>query len=179
MIALGIDPGFAFVGFGVVQLTNTSSRVLHHETFKTTTKVSDELRMDAIADRVGDVIERFNPDAIGYENQSGVEVAMQREGEGTNVSSRRVHEVCGIIRCAARYYELPCYCLAISTIKVAVLGKGGGRAKKPQVKAAVRMIFGVAGCSEHAADGIAISVATTRAHRAHLLSLRRSSAFIH
>ncbi len=183
MIAVGFDPGFAFLGCGVVESTAATTRVLHHETFKTTSKDSTDARLDAIADYVGDILEQFKPHVIGYENQAGVEVGMQRlrddEGKGgTNYSSRRVHEVSGIIRCGARFYALPCYCLAPNTIKLAVLGKGGGRAKKQQMKDAVRRMFQVV-ASEHAADAIGIGIGALRAHRHAMLSLNRSKALIH
>jgi crossover junction endodeoxyribonuclease RuvC len=185
VIVLGIDPGFAFLGLGVLEVTNNSSRAVFTETFKTTGKRdgSDEARLNLIADRILDMIDDYKPAIIGYENQAGAEVGMQRrarEGEddvGTNYSSRRVHEVSGSIRCAARLFELPCYCLAPSTIKVAVLGKGGGHAKKDRVKLAVQRMFGVA-ASEHAADAIAIAVGAVQAHRRAQLLLRAAKALI-
>lgn len=184
MIAFGVDPGFAFLGLGVLEVTANRTRVLHLDTFTTSSKDADEHRLDRIADYLADMADRYAPDVIGYENQAGVEVGMQRMREadptkaGTNYSSRRVHEVSGIIRCVARMYDLPCYCLAPNTVKVAVLGKGGGRAKKDRVKAAVRAIFRVHG-SEHAADGVAIAVGAVSAHRRHELELRRSCLLIH
>jgi crossover junction endodeoxyribonuclease RuvC len=184
VIAVGFDPGFAFLGCGVVESLASTTRVLHHETFKTTSKESAEARLDAIANYIGDMLEQFKPHVVGYENQATVEVAMQRMQEqnpdkaGTNYSSRRVHEVSGIIRCGACFYQLPCYCLAPNTIKVAVLGKGGGRAKKQRMKDAVRTFFQVV-ASEHAADAIAVSIAAMRAHRHAMLSLNRSRSLIH
>ena len=184
MISVGFDPGFAFLGCGVIESTASTTRVLHHETFKTTSKESAEARLDAIADYIGDILEQFKPHVIGYENQAGVEVGMQRMREkepdkaGSNYSSRRVHEVSGIIRCGARFYNLPCYCLAPNTIKLAVLGKGGGRAKKQRMKDAVRTFFQVV-ASEHAADAIAVGIGAMRAHRHAMLSVNRSRSLIH
>lgn len=184
LVALGIDPGFAFLGLGVLEVTNSSTRVLHHETFTTSAKDESLGRLDAIADRLLDAIDDYAPQLVAYENQAGVEVGMQlmREKEGnaggTNYSSRRVHEVSGIIRGAARAFELPCYCLAPSTIKVALLGKGGGHAPKDRLKQGVRRMLGVVGCSEHAADALAIAIGGVQAHRRVQLLARAHSALI-
>ena len=171
MIIIGIDPGFAFLGVGVIELLPTSTRVVHHETFATRSKDDDTDRLDTIAEHVLDLLEQFEPCALGYENQAGVEVAAHRPlSDGTprdvwtSAASRRVHEVSGIIRCAARCYNLPVYCLAPNTVKVAILGKGGGRKKKAVVKDRVRAIFGIV-CSEHAADALAIAIGTGVRHR--------------
>jgi crossover junction endodeoxyribonuclease RuvC len=183
LIALGVDPGFANLGLGVLEVTNASTRVLLHETFTTSPKHDTPARLNAIADRLLDAIDDYAPALLAYENQAGVEVGMQlmREKEGTagtNYSSRRVHEVSGIIRCAARAFELPCYCLAPSTIKVALLGKGGGHAPKARLKLGVRRMLGVVGCSEHAADALAIAIGGVQAHRRVQLLDRAHHALI-
>lgn len=185
VIFLGVDPGFANLGIGVVELEATRTRCLHHETFGTRRKDDDGDRLDAIAEHLIGVLEQYDIDAVGYENQAGVEVAAHRPREGdetdvwTNVSSRRVHEVCGIIRCAARCFYLPVYCLAPNTVKVSVLGKGGGRAKKDLVKARVRAIFGITHCSEHAADALAVALGTGVRHRRHVATLTEHVSLIH
>jgi len=184
VIIVGIDPGYAFLGIGVIELLPLSTRVVHHETFTTRPKDDDADRLDAIAEHVLDVLEQFEPDALGYENQAGVEVAANRRriGEeivGSNASSRRVHEVSGIIRCAARCFDLPVYCLAPNTVKVAILGKGGARKKKAAVKDRVRTIFGVTGCSEHAADALAIAIGTGVRHRRQVATLAEHAQLIH
>jgi crossover junction endodeoxyribonuclease RuvC len=180
MIALGIDPGFANLGLGVLEVTASSSRCLHHETFKTSPKDTDDHRLERIADRIFDTIDEYKPALLGFEDQAGVEAAIHRDdSEGTNYSSRRVHEVVGIVRAAARFYALPLYRSAPSTVKVAVLGKGGGHAKKARMIEVVSRIFGLHGCSEHGADALAIAVASIRKHRQARAQLKAAAALIH
>jgi len=189
VIVLGIDPGYAHLGIGVVELTPTRTRCVHHETFSTRSRDEVDGRLDAIAEHLFAVIEHYDPDAVGFEDQAYVEVAAHRrkvdaagEENGdvwSNVNSRRVHEVVGIIRCAARFYDLPRYRLAVSSVKVAVLGKGGGRAKKDAVKKRVRLIFGIPACSEHAADALAVAIGTGVRHRHHLATLAEHAQLIH
>jgi crossover junction endodeoxyribonuclease RuvC len=183
MKILGIDPGFAYVGFGLVEFLTLATRVRHHETYRTRTTEDDHARLDAIADHVCDVIERWQPDAIGYEDQAGV-IAGKAIGDEAAVASsgfkaRRLLEVVGIIRAAARFNAVPCYVLAPSTVKVAVLGKGGGRAKKDRVTRAVRTIFGLGKCSEHAADAIATAIGARRKHREAHVQLAAHAHVIH
>jgi crossover junction endodeoxyribonuclease RuvC len=176
---IGIDPGMAFLGLAVLEVKLQSRRLLRLETFASTPKDgTDEERLDRIADRILDAIDTFKPDAIAYENQSGVTAGKEQDGEGarSTASSRRVHEVTGIARCAARLFELPCYVLAPSSVKLAVLGRGGGRASKARVKDAVRTCFGVPRCSEHAADAVAVAVAAARQHHMRALMGRRRGA---
>lgn len=181
MIGLGIDPGFAAVGLGVLSFSATATRVLHHETFRTESrrKGDDAERLSLIADHLLDVIEEYSPAFVAYEDQALVAVGKARQGLPVTMSSQRVHEVSGIIRCAARCYDLPVYCYQPSSVKVGVLGKGGGRAKKARMIEAVRAIFHVQGCSEHVADAIAATVCGAREHR-HLAALtQQHSALMH
>jgi crossover junction endodeoxyribonuclease RuvC len=174
---MGIDPGLAFLGLAVLEASPTARpRVLLLETVASTPKDgTDEERLDAIANRILDAIDKYTPAAIAYENQSGVTAGKERGGSGarSTSSSRRVHEVTGIARCAARLFELPCYVLAPSSVKLAVLGRGGGNASKARVKDAVRMLYGVPRCSEHAADAVAVAVAAARLHYMRALMGKR------
>ena len=186
MIGLGTDPGFAFVGFAVVDFMATSTRVLHHETFRTGSAEADETRLDLIADRLADLVERFNPAFLAYENQAIVEAAKHARRRSdpqaelaSNFASCRVHEVAGVVRCTGRFYDLPVYVEAPNSVKVAVLGRGGGRAKKAAVKEAVQRIFRIAQLSEHAADAIAIAISGARKHRRDRVLLREHSDLIH
>lgn len=181
MLVFGIDPGFAQAGLALVKFGGASTRVLLAETLRTSSRQTDEDRLDAFVDRLCDVVETHDPLVIGYENQAGVVTGIARraresdEDTGMSASARRVLEITGAIRASARFYRLPCYCLAPSTIKVALLGKGHGRAKKDEMRKGVKRYFGIDG-SEHAADAVAVTIATVRRHRMELASRRRAAA---
>lgn len=179
VIIIGIDPGFAALGLAVLELRPTSTRVLYHETFKTRSTDDDGDRLDSIAERLLDLIEEHEPEALGYENQAGVLVGKSERDQPVTFASMRVHEVAGIIRCAARAFDLPVYCMAPSTVKCAVLGKGGSRAKKGVVKDRVRQLFHLGQCSEHVADAVAIGVGAAVRHRRHVSTLTRHVSLIH
>jgi Holliday junction resolvasome RuvABC endonuclease subunit len=119
---------------------------------------SAEQRLTAIAHRLWELAERFPPAAVGYEDQTGVTV-----GKGNSTAhSRRLFEVCGMIRLVAMAQQAALYVMQPNTAKA--VAAGDGRASKAQVKHAVRVLFGHdARLSSHAADAAAIWLAT-RAH---------------
>jgi crossover junction endodeoxyribonuclease RuvC len=176
---LGIDPGFASIGFALVEFQPTSTRVLKHETFRTSSKADDYERLDAIADRICDIIEDWEPHALGYENPAIVAVGKAERDVPVTYSSMRVLEVCGLIRAAARFNAVPCYVVSASTVKVSVLGKGGSKRDKADVKAAVRTIFRIGSCSEHVADAVAIALAARGKHREAQMLVAASASLIH
>jgi Holliday junction resolvasome RuvABC endonuclease subunit len=98
-----------------------------------------------------------------------VTAAKEHAGKGkrSTKQSRRVHEVTGIARAVARLFDLPCYVLAPSSVKIAVLGRGGGNAKKQRVIDAVRILLRAPKCSSHAADAAAVCVGALSVHRMH------------
>ena len=171
MIVVGIDPGFAFLGIALVRFTASRAEALLVETFRTTTKDSDARRMARVADRLLEVCADPRIRALGFESQAGVEAGKAKRAledptkVTSNAASRRVHEVVGVVQTVARVYSLPCYEHAPSSVKVAMLGRGGGRASKSRMRDAAGVFFGRPGLSEHAADSLAVSVATARAYR--------------
>jgi len=67
MIILGIDPGIAIVGYGVIEYSGNKFKVLNYGaiTTKAGTKVKDRLK--TIYDSLIDIIREFKPDCIAIE----------------------------------------------------------------------------------------------------------------
>lgn len=183
LIVLGWDPGVSHLAYGVIKLGPTSSRVLDHKMIgHTDASASNGDRLNELAARIDSVMNRWCPDVVGAEDQSGVAAGNAREGsEAVNYSSHWVHDICGMLRFAARCSletPVPFYTAAPSTIKVSVLGKGSRSAEKSEVKFAIRRLFGVQKCSNHESDAIAVAVAVLRKHRHAEVALRRSASVI-
>lgn len=181
MIVLGIDPGYAHLGIAVARFTASRTEALLVETVRTTTKLTALERVRKISLHVLGVL--GDPDfdelsAVGFESQAGVEAGKMRaamenpEKLQSNAASRRVHEVVGVIQCAAAARRLPIYEHAPSTLKCSLLGKGGGRASKAQMRLMAGRIFGMPGLPEHSADALAACVATANKHRRALAEKR-------
>lgn len=165
---IAFDPGVAHLGYGLLEVSPMRLRVLAHGDVGEASVKDErvERRLDRLASTIDGLFNTWLPDVCGYENQSGVEVAMQAAGL-SNYDSRRVHEVTGMIRCSARTAlaePLPVFVPSPRTIKVATLGKGCGGADKAQVRRGIKRLLGVT-CGEHAADALACSIATLRQFR--------------
>ena len=144
-IAVGIDPGFAKVGFGLVELTPWGTRVLDLGTWRTAKGPSDDERMGRIGVQMLEYFAMKKPDVVAYESQIGVQIGVNRdEPEKVNKYTPRLHQCCGMVMLAslASHRARPVYAVASSTMRVAVLGKGRGRASKEQLQAGVRLIVG-------------------------------------
>jgi Holliday junction resolvasome RuvABC endonuclease subunit len=180
LIVIGWDPGTSNLGFGVLDLGTSHARCLAHGNVGQSSARGVPEQLDALAAKIDELMNRWTPEVMGYEDQAGVEVAMQRDGTGLNYSSRRLHEVTGMLRYAARCSltePIPLYVPQPRSVKVAVLGRGHGGADKKSIQKWINRMFGV-DANSHAADAIGVAVAAVRYHRVALAGRRRSSTLV-
>ena len=67
MIILGVDPGVATVGFGIINETGGIPEPLRHGIIKTPAKMRLALRLSLIHKGIGELISAYKPDAIAVE----------------------------------------------------------------------------------------------------------------
>lgn len=67
MLALGIDPGTAICGYGVVELKNNVLRPVHYGSVFTDKELRPELRLKKVYEEITDVITRFRPEVMSIE----------------------------------------------------------------------------------------------------------------
>ena len=67
MKILGIDPGYAIVGYGVVDFRNMRYRSLEHGAIVTQAGTEFNERLRIIYDRLCEVIDRHHPDCVSIE----------------------------------------------------------------------------------------------------------------
>jgi Holliday junction resolvasome RuvABC endonuclease subunit len=167
LIVIGWDPGTSNLGYGVLDLGPSHARCLAHGNVGEGSADGVGTQLDALAHRIDRILNTYEPDVVAYEDQAGVEVAMQRDGTGSNYSSRRLHEVCGMLRFAARCAlsePVPLYIGQPRSIKVAVLGRGHGGADKKAIQAWIDRMFGIKS-TQHGADAIGAAIFGSKAHR--------------
>ncbi len=159
MRVLGIDPGTAITGFGVVDYHAELSLV---ECGAITTPAGMALpqRLLAIHQRLSAVIARYQPQAVAVEElffSKNVRTAM-------SVSQAR-----GVVLLAAAEADLPVFHYKPSEVKQAVAGYGG--ADKAQMQEMVRLLLGLDSVltPDDVADAVAIAIC--HAHSAHLQQL--------
>lgn len=153
MRILGIDPGIATVGFGVIESNGGSLSLVNYGTITTPAHTSLSYRLDQIFTDMEQLCEAFRPDAIAYEElffntniTTGIAVAHGR----------------GVLLLAGYRAGVPVYEYTPLQVKQAVVGYG--RAEKGQVIDMVRRLLNM-NCApkpDDAADALAIAICHAR-----------------
>jgi crossover junction endodeoxyribonuclease RuvC len=146
---LGIDPGTAACGYGIVHESGGRLRGIDHGWWQTRPGERPELRLKTIYDGVAGLIAQHAPDAVVLE-ESFVGVDAR--------TALSVGQARGAVLVAAARAGLPCAEYAPAAIKHAVCGYG--RAEKAQVQRMVKAILGLdqLPTPNHAADALAVAI---------------------
>ncbi|HEY3189731.1 MAG TPA: crossover junction endodeoxyribonuclease RuvC [Solirubrobacteraceae bacterium] len=149
MIVLGIDPGTANTGYGVVARRGGRLVALDGGVIETRPGVPVERRLADIHARVCELLDEHAP----------VCVALEELYFGANARSAfAVGQARGVVMLAAGQRGLACASYTPQQVKGAVCGNG--RAAKEQVCRMVVALLGLSGetPSDHAADALAVAV---------------------
>ena len=155
MIILGVDPGLATIGWGVIESDGHKHRLLQYGALTTGAKSALPIRLRSIYEGIRQLIEMFSPDHIAVE-----ELFFARNvTTALSVGSAR-----GAILVAAAQYTENLYEYTPMQIKQAVAGYG--KADKRQVQSMVRLLLGIGEIPrpDDAADALAVAI--THAHSA-------------
>lgn len=149
MRVLGIDPGTAACGYGIVQQDGNRVRHVLHDTWTTRAGDPPATRLKTIFDGVLEVIDEYDPSAVVLE-ESFVGVDAR--------TALSVGQARGVVLVAAAGRGLPCAEYAPARVKQAVCGYG--RADKTQVQRMVQTILRLdcAPTPDHAADALAVAL---------------------
>jgi len=118
MVILGIDPGFAIVGWGVLECVNGKFRVLGYGSITTPAKTLIEDRLNQIFDGMNTIIEKYRPDVMA------IEELFWNTNQKTGIC---VAEARGIILLAAKRKGLSIFEYTPLQVKQAVVGYGRQR----------------------------------------------------
>ena len=153
MIILGIDPGLAIVGWGVVEYKNARFRTLAYGSLQTPAGTRTEERLKMIFDGMRELLEKYRPDAV----------AVEELFFNTNITTGiRVAEARGIILLSAECAHVPIYEYTPLQVKQAVVGYG--RAEKRQVISMVTMLLGLEKPPKPDDTADALAIAICHAH---------------
>ena len=156
MIVLGIDPGTALTGFGVVERDGSRLRAIEYGTVETHVGTSDGERLVAIHSGVRDLIAKHHPALV----------AVERIFFSRNVQTAfSVGQARGVVLLAAAEARLPIYEYTPNEVKIAVTGYG--RATKEQVQRMVGTVLGLATipAPDDAADALAVAICLAHSYR--------------
>lgn len=155
MIIMGIDPGIAIVGYGVVEYRGNAFRTIDYGAVTTPAgeKLSDRLRN--IYEDVGLLIEKFSPDAF----------AVEELFFNTNVKTAiTVAHGRGVAMLSASVSGVPIFEYTPLQVKQAVTGYG--RADKGQIQRMVKSLLSLEKIPKPDDVADALAVAICHAHTA-------------
>jgi crossover junction endodeoxyribonuclease RuvC len=146
---LGIDPGTAACGYGIVHESAGRLRAVDHGWWRTSPREPPERRLRTIFERVAGLIAEHAPDAVVIEESyvgADARIALS------------VGQARGAVLVACGLADVDCREYAPALVKQSVCGYG--RAEKDQVQRMVKAILGLPAppTPTHAADALAVAI---------------------
>jgi len=163
MIVIGIDPGTAITGYGIIEENlDKTLHLVEHGAIRTPAKMDADQRLQIIYAKLREILHTFSPDCAAVEKlyfQRNVRTAL-------NVGQAR-----GVIMLALSQFSIPVYEYNPMDIKLAVTGYG--MADKGQVQQMVKVLLCLHEIPkpDDAADALAIAIC--HVHSAKFTSLLR------
>lgn len=153
MIILGIDPGYAIVGLGIVDYTHSRFTTLGYGAITTQAHTPFTLRLKTIYDELALVIEKYKPQAVAIERlyfttnqKTAIDVAQAR----------------GIIILAATNAGVPVFEYTPLQVKQSVVGYG--KAVKKQVQEMTKNLLNLKEIPKPDDTADALAIAICHAH---------------
>lgn len=149
MIILGIDPGFAITGFGLIEQVANKFKVIDYGVVTTTADKTLEQRLAILYDRIIEIIIKYKPDCMAVEElffNKNVKTALS-VGHGR-----------GVVLLSAYKSGLEIFEYTPLQVKQAVCGYG--RADKHQIQQMVKALLKLESIPkpDDAADALAIAI---------------------
>lgn len=153
MVVLGIDPGYAIIGYGVLNYNSNRFSIVEYGAVTTKAGVLFSDRLSEIFEGICNIIERCRPDAMSIEKlffntntTTAIDVAQAR----------------GVILLAAKKYNLPIFEYTPLQVKSSVTGYG--RADKKQVMEMTKNLLGLSKVPKPDDTADALAIAICHAH---------------
>ncbi|MDE0315792.1 MAG: crossover junction endodeoxyribonuclease RuvC [Candidatus Poribacteria bacterium] len=161
MIILGIDPGIANTGYGIVQSNAARVQPLHFGNIQTNPKTASEERLKIIYDTISELITQFDVESVVLED-----IFFTKNVNNAYI----VGEVKGIVKLAAANNSAPVTTYSPMQVKQTVAGYG--KATKLQVQRMVQALLKLKELPQpdHAADALSLAICHARSHK--LLKIR-------
>lgn len=149
MLVLGIDPGTAITGVGIVEAKGTRCRMVDGGVIRTPAHTPMPERLLTIHTELTQLIEQYHPDVVAVEQ-------LFHFRNATTVIP--VSQARGVVLLAAAQNQLPIYEYTPLQVKMAVVGYGG--ADKRQVQEMVKRILNLTLVPkpDDAADALAVAI---------------------
>jgi crossover junction endodeoxyribonuclease RuvC len=148
-VVMGIDPGAANLGFGIVRVEGNRMAALDGGVVETSPDVPIERRLERIHQALAELISWHEPAAVAIEDLYF----------GKNVRSAMVvGQASGVAMLAAAQHRVPCFVYTPQAIKMAVCGSGGAGKKQVQRMVGTLLSLPEPPTPDHAADALAVAI---------------------
>ncbi len=155
MIILGIDPGIAIVGWGVIEFSGNKMKPLAYGAITTPAHTPITQRLKTIYDELSIIIDKYKPEAM----------AVEELFFNTNVKTAiTVAHARGIVLLCASQKGIPDFEYTPLQVKQALTGYG--RADKAQIQNMVKIMLGINAVPkpDDTADALAIAICHAHSH---------------
>jgi len=149
MIILGIDPGTAMTGFGLIRCLKGEMKLLEKGSIKTSNRHDSSYRLNLIYEEVMALIKKHQPQVLAIESLFF----------NTNAkSASAVGQAIGVVKLAGAKGKLKVFEYPPSKVKMKLVGNG--RAEKSEVQSKVRKALRLRKIPRptHAADALAVAI---------------------
>jgi crossover junction endodeoxyribonuclease RuvC len=149
MRIIGIDPGLASTGYGIVDVDRSRMRHVCHGVVRTASEEHNQARLARIYATLQGIVETHKPEAAGVESLYFAKNA---------TSAIPVAQARGVVLLLLAHAGIDAVEYAPQQIKQSIVGRG--RAEKHQVQELVRLLLGLEAIPEpdHAADALAAAI---------------------
>ncbi len=164
MVILGIDPGLATMGYGLIETDGMKHKLIQYGTLKTLAKQPMPQRLRSIFNGVNQLLDIYKPEEVAFEElffaknvSTAIPVGMAR-GAALVAAAQRTEKL-------FEYTPMQ--------IKQAVTGHG--RAEKYQVQMMVKMLLSMEEIArpDDAADALAVAITHANSrHMGHLYKIK-------
>ncbi|MBP1699438.1 MAG: Crossover junction endodeoxyribonuclease [Deltaproteobacteria bacterium] len=150
MKAIGIDPGLAMTGFGVVETLSRGGKACEWGAIRTEANCPMPVRLKTIYDELKELLQKWRPNLLVLEEVFVLEKFPK--------AAIQLGEVRGVIHLAAQEMGIPVMEVRPTEVKSALTGSG--RADKEQMKKAIRQFLKIENPlhSSHAGDALALAL---------------------
>ena len=149
MIVMGVDPGYAITGYGIVDYAGNHFKILDYGVIQTSADMPFAERLLVLHQQMVQLVQKYRPEVMAVE-----ELFFK-----TNVTTGiKVGHARGVILLSAASAGIPVFEYTPMQVKLAVVGYGN--AKKPQVQQMVKLLLNLDSIPkpDDAADALAVAI---------------------
>ena len=149
MIILGIDPGLATLGYGVIETNGVKHKLIQYGTLNTPAHTEMAFRLRSLYEGMNQLLDIYQPDEVAFEEL----FCSKNVTTGINVSMAR-----GVALLAVAQYTDKLYEYTPMQIKQAITGYG--KADKHQMQQMVKLLLNMKEIArpDDAADALAVAI---------------------